>query len=375
VSGNANPATMTLTGALKLTQGAASDDFGSNMAAGDFTGTGFAALAVGSPGWVGCQGRVDIYLSGGASGLASTPELELQGALGSSECFGSTVRSLGDVDGDGLPDLFVSAPFAGSLYTNAQGNGYVFFSSSLKKDVAAGTTTVVPLTAADLVFNGNTAQQENFGYRSAAFGLGTGFFFIPASGDSVEYAFQSSAVLTKAASVNGGAAVPISSNSAAFTLTDGEGLVQGGEDSLYFGFGAAGIGGVSFTGGATPDVVVSSAIPGNVFLYTTTASGVNSTPVATLNQQGHLGWTMASADINGDGKPDLVVGTNNATGYGAFVYLNQGSSPYFVNTPSAEIQNSGDSFFGYGLTTGDFQVAGSADVAVADGTSIAIIYY
>jgi hypothetical protein len=364
---------MTLTGALTLTQGAASDAFGNNMSAGDFTGTGFPALAIGSLGWTGCQGRVDIYLSGGASGLASTPALELQGAPGSSQCFGSTVRSVGDMDGDGLPDLFVGAPFDGARYTTAQGNGYIFLSSSLKKDVAAGTTTVVPLTAADLVFNGSTAQEQNFGYRSAAFALGIGFFFLPDSAASLEYAFAPSAVLPSAASNNGGTAKPIAATSAGFTLTNGGGLEAG---TQYQGFGAAGIGGVSFTGGATPDVVITSAIENAAYLYTTTAGSVNSTPVAALSQPpSDFGWTVAEADVNGDGKPDLIVGTNDSNLYGAFLYLNQGSSPYFANAPSAIIYNGSDAFFGYGLTTGHFQDSSTTDLAIADGFSIAVIFY
>jgi hypothetical protein len=242
----------------------------------------------------------------------------------------------------------------------------------LKKAVTAGTTAIVPLTSADLVFN--ASQQENFGYRSAAFAIGNGFFLLPASGDSLEYAFAPSAVLPSAASNNGGTAKPIAPSSASFTLTNGEGLDQAGG---YSSFGAFGVGGVSFTGGATPDVVITSAAESSVYLYTTSTSGVSSTPVATLSQPStDLGWTIAAADINGDGQQDLIVGTNSSTSsYGAFVYLNQGSSPYFVNTPSAVLLNNGDPYFGFGLTTGNFQDASSVDLAVADGFTTAVIFY
>ncbi|HUB05401.1 MAG TPA: hypothetical protein VMB50_00280 [Myxococcales bacterium] len=382
INGSASPAaiadvTKPTAGLLQLTENSASDWFGYSMTTvGDLTGSGHPGLAIGSPSWSNQQGRVDIYASSGATGLGSTPVLELEGNPAAGAWFGSCVRTIGDIDGDGQPDLFVGAPFSAGGRTAAQGMGYLFYSSSLKKAVSGGGTTIIAATSADVVFTGSTTTQENFGYRFGAVSTGSGNFLLPASGDSIEYGFSSAQVK--------GAAGSISVSQNTFNLTDGQGL-HGGN---YASFGSEAIGGVSFTGGSTPDVVISDPTRGGgyLYLYTTTASGVDQTPAATVSlttANDDLGWALTSADINGDGAPDILAGTNSSSAsiYGAFLYLNQGSSPpagenaWFGPNPSANLQYGTDNYFGYGVTTGFVTDPSNVDVAVSDGYTTAVLFY
>jgi hypothetical protein len=251
----------------------------------------------------------------------------------------------------------------------------VFFSKSLSAAIAAGTKTVA-FSSADLIFNGSTTSQENFGYRWAATGLGNGFFVLPATGDSNVYGFQISSVLTSAAGANGGNALPLTPSTAAFTMTNGAGESQGSPAGFFDSFGMEALGGVSFTGNTTPDLVVSSSLADSVYLFQTNATGVNSSPLVTLNRGGAaFGWALDSADVNGDGLADLRIGTNDSGTNSVFLYLNQGKSPFFSSSPSATITN-GQSYFGGAVTNGDYSNAGTVDLAIgAFGAGTATIYY
>ncbi|MFP2908752.1 FG-GAP-like repeat-containing protein, partial [Pyxidicoccus sp. 3LFB2] len=89
-----------------------SDSFGSTVASvGDVDGDGFRDLIVGSPNYDGgslSRGAL-LLLRGGATGLAQTSSW---GAVGQTfeDYFGSAVAGLGDMDGDTFGEVAVSAP-------------------------------------------------------------------------------------------------------------------------------------------------------------------------------------------------------------------------------------------------------------------------
>lgn len=110
---------------------------------GDLNGDGLADIALGAPGADGADGRVSVYFGGSdlSRWSGTTPDLELrseapqdaQGALG------TVVTALGDVNGDGLADMGVSAPQA----VGQAGRVFILFGAARmwesKVDLAIGS--------------------------------------------------------------------------------------------------------------------------------------------------------------------------------------------------------------------------------------------
>jgi hypothetical protein len=105
------------------------------------------------------------------------------------------------------------------------------------------------------------------------------------------------------------------------------------------------------------------------------------TPV-TLTVPGSLalGQAIASAgDVNGDGFPDLLLGSLDNTGGGAFLFLGSASGP--ASTPTATLHDpwgcdvpDSQCYNGYGenLTSADFNGDGYSDVIVGGAVGIGI---
>ena len=113
-------------------------------AAGDINGDGVADLLIGDPAYGSGVGRTYVMFGGsiiGGSGMVALSSLngangfKLDGEVGSDDS-GYSVSTVGDINGDGVADLLVGAPF----YANNKGRSYVVFG-----DVAP-QFTVSPLT-------------------------------------------------------------------------------------------------------------------------------------------------------------------------------------------------------------------------------------
>jgi hypothetical protein len=103
---------------------------GPAVGAGDVNGDGYSDVIIGASGANGNTGSVYVYL-GGPSGLASSPAVGINGPDGASGLFGGSVASAGDVDGDGLSDVLVGAPWATYTVSGAgPGRAYLFLGNS-----------------------------------------------------------------------------------------------------------------------------------------------------------------------------------------------------------------------------------------------------
>ena len=102
--------------------------FGISVAgAGDFNGDGYSDFIVGAR-YAG-PGKAFIYYGGPS--LDATPDLTLTGEQPTSgSWFGNSVAPIGDVNGDGFDDVIVGAPAYGSA-PSAVGRAYVFYGGNV----------------------------------------------------------------------------------------------------------------------------------------------------------------------------------------------------------------------------------------------------
>jgi formylmethanofuran dehydrogenase subunit C len=110
-----------------------------------------------------------------------------------------------------------------------------------------------------------------------------------------------------------------------------------------------------------------SSSTGRVYIFTSqngqVNTNVNLTGEATSN---YFGWSLTSGDFNADGKTDLAVG---ATGYSTFtgrtyIFYNDGSIPTTAATADVIITGEASSYFGSSLDSGDLNTDGKTDLVV-----------
>jgi hypothetical protein len=103
--------------------------FGTSVAsAGDFNGDGHADFIIGAQ-QAGAEGKAFIYYGGPS--LDAAPDVTLVGeSTGSLTAFGASVAQAGDVNEDGIDDVIVGAPsYPGG--NNKYGRAYVFFGGTI----------------------------------------------------------------------------------------------------------------------------------------------------------------------------------------------------------------------------------------------------
>lgn len=103
------------------------DCFGSSLAsAGDTNGDGYGDVVVADPCYSIGAGRVSVFF-GGSGGLSSVAAWSMTGTSGSN--LGGSVSAAGDVNGDGYGDLLLGEPYYTGT-TVQQGRAIIFYGSS-----------------------------------------------------------------------------------------------------------------------------------------------------------------------------------------------------------------------------------------------------
>jgi len=350
-----------------------------------------ADLIVSQNVWSSCgaqasRGRAFLYLRALGSDPSCTPSsrciFEFRGTAGSSATsFSASARIIPDINGDGYDEVLISA----HREDNQVGRVYLFFGRSRSAWQAIATATdvgcppadgagYIPTSAADRVFFGDRppGQMNYFGRlrgyttidnRAADAGV---LFTIPASLESVHKLYL------LPGNTDGG---QIDAGIVAQTLNYGpDALPNSGT-----GFGAEACGTFNLIDGPAKDLVVTQPKFNNVFLFPDcSASGFTSSPTI-INSPfgGNFGAALAVGDINGDGRPDLLVGENAAAQQSAWIFYNKpiinqefdlaaGNLLPGSGFAQSRLTPAGSQALGLGLAVGDFNGDGKMDIAAGD---------
>ena len=318
--------------------------------AGDLNGDGYADLVVGEQGYDSDRGRVHVYY-GSAGGLGDINREADWTALGeaTSDRFGASVATAGDVDSDGYGDLVVGA----YGHDDSRGKAYVYYGSA----GGLGDSN----READWTVRGE-ATDDRFGWSLAPVGDVNGDGY----GDLAVGAYRYDTYRGKAYVYHGSPAGP---GAAPAWTALGENTLTG------FGLSVATAGDVNGDGYA--DLVVGADgydnFRGKAYVYHGSRAGLGSAPTWTTAGEGindSFGYSVGTAgDVNSDGYADLVVGAYGYEDWRGKVYVYHGSPlgldvPFSVFTGGSEGESTGD-LFGYSVAAaGDANGDGYSDLAI-----------
>ncbi|MCC7541866.1 MAG: FG-GAP repeat protein [Deltaproteobacteria bacterium] len=262
------------------------------VAVGDIDGDGYPDLAIGSDGHGAGRGIVHVY-RGSAAGLQETPSQTLEApAMLEVEGFGHALAG-GDLDGDGYADLAIGAPYAegGAVFVHRGGERGL---SDAPVVTIRGRLT--EWFGSTLASPGDTDGDGlvdllvgDVWHSSAARHAGRAFLYGGARGDVVSAA-----------------------TTAVFEAPDLE-----VDAEMASALGAVG----DLDGDGFAEVVISShfhdaeaAGEGVVYVYRGARDGISMSPVLTIDSPTDStgvehGSRIAGGDLDGDGMADLVLGT------------------------------------------------------------------
>ncbi len=357
----------------------ADDYFGVSVAsAGDVNGDGYDDVIVGAYYDVSYTGKAYVW-HGSSTGLtsgsdASDADWSIAGE-GTSDRFGVSVASAGDVNGDGYDDVIV-----GASYDNGQtGKAYVWHGS------ATGLTDDSDASDADWSIAGEGGN-DRFGHNVASTGDVNGDGY-----DDVIVGAHTDAGSTGKAYLWHGSATGLTVGDDA---GDADWSIAGEGADDRFGLSVASAGDVN--GDGYDDVIVGAyqdaSYTGKTYIYsyglTAALSAEHDWSTAGEGTYYELGVSVASAgDVNGDGYDDVIVGAQRYGSYKGKVYVWHGSA---TGLASGSTASSADwSIIGEGTTdylgrsvasAGDVNGDGYDDVIVgayidSSGTGKAYVWH
>jgi hypothetical protein len=372
-----NSATVLFPGANPARSGlVAGETFGLSATVGDVDGDGADDVAVGATSFgrtdIGTNlGRVFLFFGKKTGQIDPQAFVEIRGRTVGGR-FGQGLKVIDDINKDGMKELLVGARTDG-----AAGYSFLFLGRSQSQWRADRTSIDLVMSPVTPFLSAANASRVFVGVSGDDFGNREGFtslgdldgdgraeLAIPASKDTVNKVYLYNAATVMAASQT----QDIGPASASVLTPPQITKTTGGQE----GFGATAIGGLDFDGDSYPDLIVSHPIVNLVRLYkgdpvAKAIGALVGNPLARGSDSIFFGQSMSAGDLNGDGKPDLVVGnsSNNASFAGAstvLVYYNAGTSLPFDS--AGTVLKTGTLYSR--VRAADFNGDGKIDLAVAD---------
>jgi uncharacterized protein (TIGR03437 family) len=300
---------------------------------------------------------------------------------------GSSGLAVGDVNGDGVPDIVTSG--VSILFGNGKG------AFPTRADYLSQAATGIVLTDLDgdgridivagvygnpLIFTGSNNPASNSSVApmvSVFFGRGSGMFWGAPTSIVPGLAASEIGLSVATADFTGDGIPDLAYSDLTGQITILQGLGNGFFDPVFQYQLAGGLSGLpaaiaiaDFNGDGKPDLAVAVQNPGNapnlVLVFLGKGDGTLEAPVPITLGSGLSVSSLAVGDFNGDGKPDLavVVNTeNNGAADGVLVYLGNGEGSFKPSTSYAVGP------YAVAAAAGDFNGDGKLDLAItSEGT-------
>lgn len=338
---------------LTAPKGSAANDFVGRSVAeiGDVNGDGYPDLITGA---TGAGGSGAAYIHYGGPTADANADVTLTGEASNNQ-FGISVAGLGDVNADGYPDVIVGAQGHSTL----TGRAYIFYGGpSLVSEGAANADVILTGEAVNNLFGASVSTAGDVN------GDGRPDVLVGASGHNSNagraYVFFAGSTLISKPAANAD-------------------VIMTGEAGSRFGFAAAAAGDAS--GDGRPDIVVGAysytTNTGRAYVFyggrsfTGSKAATSAEVILTGEATGvNFGSSVSSAgDMNGDGRTDILVGSSGANAGTGRAYVFYGGPFLLTKTAGAAdviiTGESGIGAFGNAVdSAGDVDGDGYGDIVI-----------